>query len=74
MYFCWQSISQHLVHSLFMNQNQESTTTIDQYSSDEFLKERLQLSEDQFDKIIEMDNSVFRSYQALIDIECETNF
>ncbi len=58
---------------LFMNQNQD-TEYIDQYSSDEFLKERLKLSEEQFQEVLKMDQKVFRNYQLLIDMECETNF
>ena len=58
---------------LFMNQGQKNEA-IDQYSSDEFLRERLQLTDEQFQKIIELDQVVFRNYQLLIDIECETNF
>ncbi len=58
---------------LFMNQGQKNED-IDQYNSDEFLRERLQLTQEQYQKIIELDQEVFRNYQLLIDIECETNF
>jgi hypothetical protein len=58
---------------LFMNSRQE-TGFDDQYSSDEFLRDRLQLSDDQYEQILEMDQKVFRNYQLLLDIECESNF
>jgi predicted transcriptional regulator len=58
---------------LFMNSRQE-TGFDDQYSSDEFLRDRLQLSDDQYEQILEMDQTVFRNYQLLLDIECESNF
>jgi len=58
---------------LYMNQTQEAETT-DAYNSDEYLKEELKLSDEQFKKIIELDQKVFRNYQVLIDIQCETNF
>jgi DNA-directed RNA polymerase subunit F len=56
-----------------MNSRQE-TGFDDQYSSDEFLRDRLQLSDDQYEQILEMDQKVFRNYQLLLDIECESNF
>lgn len=58
---------------LYMNQSQD-TNTSDVYSSDEYLKDELNLSDDQYKQIIEMDQKVFRNYQVLIDIQCETNF
>lgn len=58
---------------LFMNRG-NSQDTSDQYSSDEFLRDRLKLTDEQYEKIKEMDEEVFRNYQLLIDIECEANF
>ncbi|MCG6186764.1 hypothetical protein [Maribellus maritimus] len=58
---------------LFMNSRQE-TGFDEQYSSDEFLRDRLKLSDAQYEQILEMDQKVFRNYQLLIDIECESNF
>lgn len=58
---------------LFMNRSQEPATN-DQYSSDEFLRDKLQLTNEQYQEILEMDQEVFRNYQLLIDIECESNF
>jgi len=60
---------------LYMNQSSNSDTELtDVYKSDEYLKQRLNLSDDQFEQIIAMDQKVFRNYQVLIDIQCETNF
>lgn len=58
---------------LYMNQSEE-TENNELYSSDEYLRDRLQLNDAQFEKILEMDQKVFRNYQVLIDIQCETNF
>lgn len=58
---------------LYMNQTQE-TETSEAYSTDEYLKEQLKLSEEQYQEIIELDQKVFRNYQILIDVQCETNF
>lgn len=43
-------------------------------STDEYIKERLNLTDQQFEQVVEMDQKVFRNYQVLIDIQCETNF
>lgn len=60
---------------LFMNQSEEPKTAVnDVYKSDEYLKQRLNLTDEQFEQVIEMDQRVFRNYQVLIDIQCETNF
>lgn len=58
---------------LFMNSKQE-TDFDDQYSSDEFLRDQLQLTNAQYEQVLEMDQKVFRNYQLLLDIECELNF
>jgi hypothetical protein len=58
---------------LYMNQSKE-TELIDPYNTDEYLQDQLKLSDEQFEKVIEMDQKVFRNYQVLIDIQCETNF
>ncbi len=60
---------------LYLNQPDEIEPDLNEvYKSDEYLKQRLNLSDEQFEKIIEMDQKVFRNYQVLIDIQCETNF
>jgi arsenate reductase-like glutaredoxin family protein len=58
---------------LYMNQSQKSETT-EAFNSDEYLKEVLQLTDKQYEAIMELDQKVFRNYQVLIDIQCETNF
>lgn len=58
---------------LYMNQIQKQVTT-EAFNSDEYLKEVLQLSDKQYEQIMELDQKVFRNYQVLIDIQCETNF
>lgn len=58
---------------LYMNQTQK-IETLKAFSTDEYLKEQLNLSEEQYQKIIELDQKVFRNYQILIDVQCETNF
>ncbi len=60
---------------LFMNhKNAPSTSENNKFRSDEFLKEELNLSEDQFKTLTMLDGDVFRSYQVLIDKQCEFNF
>jgi len=44
------------------------------YSSDEFIREKLHLSDQQFEKVSAMNNSVFRAFQVLLDRKCELNF
>ncbi|MCY1719151.1 hypothetical protein OU798_02290 [Prolixibacteraceae bacterium Z1-6] len=58
---------------LYMNQTQKSENT-EAFNSDEYLKEVLQLSDKQYEEVMELDQKVFRNYQVLIDIQCETNF
>ena len=45
-----------------------------QYSSDEFLRDYLNLSEEQYREISEMDAKIFRVYQNIIDMQCEAQF
>uniref|UniRef100_UPI003217434A hypothetical protein n=1 Tax=uncultured Draconibacterium sp. TaxID=1573823 RepID=UPI003217434A len=58
---------------LYMNQAQ-NIDPAEGHNSDEYLKEQLHLTNDQYKKVIELDQKVFRDYQVLIDIQCETNF
>lgn len=58
---------------LYMNQSNEKEIA-DAYSSDEYLKAKLNLTENQFEKVMALDQQVFRNYQMLIDIQCEANF
>ena len=60
--------------TILLLNKQAPRNTLDQYSSDAFLKAELKLSDDQLKKIILMDSEVFRIYQALLDMECASNF
>lgn len=44
------------------------------FNSDDFLKEELGLTEEQYDQIVKLDAQVFRTYQMLLDLQCESNF
>lgn len=46
----------------------------DQFSSDEFLRKELKLSDEQFKEISELDAKIFRVYQNIIDMQCEMQF
>ena len=46
----------------------------ERFSSDEFLKAELGLSEEQYKTVMELNSNVFRFYQAFLDYECELNF
>ncbi len=60
---------------LFLNkQNNVRIVNNSKFSSDEFLKKELKLDEKQFKEVSTMDNNVFRSYQLILDMQCETNF
>jgi len=60
---------------LFMNRNTASDSdTGTNYSSDTFLKEQLNLSDEQYTQLSKLDGDVFRNYQLLLDKQCELNF
>lgn len=44
------------------------------YSSDEFLRKELKLTNTQYKEIQDLDSRVFRAYQILLDAQCEYNF
>lgn len=44
------------------------------FNSDEFLKDELHLTNDQFIQLSKLDGDVFRNYQLLLDRQCEFNF
>jgi len=44
------------------------------YSSDEFIREQLQLTDLQFEQVSGLNTPVFRAFQALLDSKCELNF
>lgn len=50
------------------------SSSTEYYKSDEFLKGALDLSEEQYDKISSMDQKIFRIYQNILDMQCESNF
>lgn len=45
-----------------------------QFSSDEFLRDYLHLTDEQYREISEMDARIFRIYQNIIDMQCEAQF
>ena len=59
---------------LVINQVPASDVIDDKFSSDEFLKKELNLTEEQYQTICELDAKIFRVYQSLLDIQCETHF
>ncbi len=61
---------------LIMNDKSDTTKTISNnyFKSDSFLKDKLQLSDEQFIEIQNLDKKVFKSYQILLDAQCEDNF
>ena len=46
----------------------------DKFNSDEFLKKELNLTEEQYQTISLLDAKIFRTYQVLLDKQCEANF
>lgn len=58
---------------LLMN-NHKSIEHDDRFSTDEFLRSELDLTDEQFTKISSLNSNIFRSYQALLDKKCELNF
>jgi len=58
---------------LLMN-NSNKLEHDDRFSSDEFLKTELGLSEEQYRAISAQNNNIFRVYQAFLDMKCELNF
>lgn len=63
-----------LVTFLAMNRSSDSKAVTEQFSSDEFLRKELKLSDEQFAAISELDAKVFRVYQSIIDLQCEEQF
>ncbi len=60
---------------LFMNRDTAGNNTSGaSFSSDLFLKEELKLSDEQYKALTRLDGDVFRSYQLLLDKQCELNF
>jgi hypothetical protein len=59
---------------LYINKQPVQGANDDRYSSDQFLKKELNLNEEQYQTISSLDNKVFRSYQVILDKQCESNF
>ncbi len=61
---------------LLMNNKSVSinSETTEHYKSDKFLKEALKLTAEQYDKVSAMDYKIFRVYQNILDMQCESNF
>jgi translation initiation factor 2 beta subunit (eIF-2beta)/eIF-5 len=60
--------------TILLLNKQAPAKSLDKYNSDEFLKKELNLTSDQYKKILLMDSEVFRIYQSLLDMECASNF
>jgi hypothetical protein len=60
--------------TILLLNKQVQPKSFDKYNSDEFLKKELNLSNEQYQKILLMDSEVFRIYQSLLDMECASNF
>lgn len=62
---------------LLMNNNTSTSNVLESsehYKSDAFLKEALNLTDEQYDKVSCMDYKIFRIYQNILDMQCESNF
>jgi hypothetical protein len=60
---------------LFMNSGKASTDSqVSQVRSDQFLKQELNLSDEQYRTLVRLDGDVNRAYQLLLDKQCEFNF
>lgn len=59
---------------LLMSGSAPAENTSAQYSSDEFLRDYLNLTDEQYREISEMDARIFRVYQNIIDMQCEAQF
>ncbi len=68
------NISAFITILVMNHQTGNSGSTGTSYSSDSFLKKELNLSEEQYQALTKLDGDVFRSYQLLLDKQCELNF
>ncbi len=57
-----------------MNQVDAPEVITGQFNSDEFLRQELNLTDDQFKTISELDAKIFRIYQSILDMQCEEQF
>jgi len=60
--------------TILLLNRQTPVKSLDKYNSDEFLRDELKLSDEQFRKIALLDSEVFRIHQTLLDIEFAPNF
>lgn len=68
------NISAFITILLMNRESGQSTASGTSYSSDTFLKEELKLTDEQYAALTKLDGDVFRSYQLLLDKQCELNF
>lgn len=59
---------------LYFNKQTIQGANDDKYNSDEFLKKELNLTEEQYQTISSLDAKIYRTYQMLLDMQCEANF
>ena len=59
---------------LYFNKQAIQDDNDDKFNSDEFLKKELNLTEEQYQTISSLDAKIFRTYQVLLDKQCEANF
>ena len=59
---------------LYFNKQAIQDDNDDKFNSDEFLKKELNLTEEQYKTISSLDAKIFRTYQVLLDKQCEANF
>lgn len=69
------NISAFVTLLLMNNKSAPAESTSNNYfTSDAFLKEELNLSNEQYKEIVKLDYKIFRGYQSLLDMQCEANF
>ncbi len=61
---------------LLMNSKSDpiDSNSTEHFKSNEFLKEALNLTEEQYKEVSSMDHKIFRVYQNILDMQCESNF
>ena len=59
---------------LYLNKQAAPRGNDDKFHSDEFLKKELSLTEEQYQTISSLDAKIYRTYQMLLDKQCEANF
>ena len=59
---------------LYFNKQTIPDASNKKFTSDEYLKTALNLTEEQYKEITLLDNKVYRLYQTVLDMQCEANF